>query len=111
MCDAATYFATSQLVLVSGKLYYDLVKERLQRKLDSSVAIVRLEELCPFPIEDIAATLAKYAHATEVVWCQEEPQNMGAYGFVEPRLRQMLRQGLNVGVEREFKLHMCACDF
>ena len=51
-----------KVVFVSGKLYYDLVKERESRKLDSQVAIVRMEELCPFPVEDVKGVMSKYAN-------------------------------------------------
>ena len=63
-----------RVVFCSGKVYYDLLEERRQRELDN-VAIVRIEQLYPFPVEDYAATIRHYPKATEVVWCQEEPQN------------------------------------
>jgi hypothetical protein len=61
---------------------------------------VRVEELMPFPVQDLATMLSKYNNAKQVVWCQEEPQNMGAYGFMEPRLRQMLPGDLKVQIAR-----------
>ncbi|OZJ02164.1 hypothetical protein BZG36_04628 [Bifiguratus adelaidae] len=79
-----------KVVFVSGKLYYDLVKERLSRKLEGEVLIVRLEELCPFPAQQLKDVLRDYSHAQKFIWCQEEPQNGGAYQFVAPRLSQLL---------------------
>jgi 2-oxoglutarate dehydrogenase E1 component len=75
-----------RLVLMSGKLYYDLVKARK----DNPVAIVRVEELYPFPEEELKAELAKY-EGVEVVWVQEEPENMGAWWHLERLCRERLR--------------------
>ena len=80
-----------QRVLVcSGKVYYDLLNERTERKLDN-VAIVRVEQLAPFPFHDAAAELQRYPHA-QVVWAQEEPMNMGAYVYAKDRLESTLKQ-------------------
>ncbi|KAL0089060.1 hypothetical protein F4703DRAFT_1839178 [Phycomyces blakesleeanus] len=81
-----------KVVFVSGKLYYDLAKEKSERGLDERVALVRIEELCPFPRDQIKQEIEKYEHAGEFVWCQEEPQNAGAYSFMAPRLAQLLPQ-------------------
>ena len=82
-----------RVVLVAGKLYYDLAKARAARGLDARVALVRLEELCPFPFSALAAALRAHGAAREVVWAQEEPRNMGAWTFIEPRLRSILGEG------------------
>ncbi|SAM06364.1 hypothetical protein [Absidia glauca] len=79
-----------KVVFVSGKLYYDLQKEKIDRGLNDRVALIRIEELCPFPKDQIKDELDKYRYATEFVWCQEEPENAGAYGFMAPRLSQMI---------------------
>ena len=73
-------------MLLTGKLYYDLAKERAARGLDGRVALVRIEELSPFPFADVRAVFARYAGASEVVWAQEEPRNQGAWTHVAPRL-------------------------
>src|SRR5690606_37890801 len=79
--EIATGEAVRRVVLCSGKVYYDLRKERDERGL-TDVAVLRVEQLFPFPENTLAAELAKYP-AAEVVWCQEEPQNMGAWYFVD----------------------------
>ncbi|RIA85155.1 thiamine diphosphate-binding protein [Glomus cerebriforme] len=85
-----------KIIFVCGKLYYDLVKERQNKKLVDKVAIVRIEELCPFPKKDIEQELNNYNNVEEFVWCQEEPQNNGAFTFIEPRLNQILPNGQKV---------------
>ncbi|NRB59855.1 MAG: 2-oxoglutarate dehydrogenase E1 component [Winogradskyella sp.] len=69
------------LVFVTGKFYYDLLdeKEKLER---DDIALVRIEQLFPLPTEDIKAVLEKYKNADDIVWAQEEPRNMGAYGHM-----------------------------
>ncbi|CAB4445777.1 unnamed protein product [Rhizophagus irregularis] len=79
-----------KVVFVCGKLYYDLVKERQNKKLENKVAIIRVEELCPFPRKDIEQELSNYNNVQEFIWCQEEPQNNGAFTFIEQRLNQIL---------------------
>jgi len=73
--------AVKTLVFVTGKFYYDLLeeKEKLER---TDVAIVRIEQLFPLPIEDIKNALDKYSKASDIVWAQEEPRNMGAYSHM-----------------------------
>src|SRR5258707_14618529 len=72
-----------RVILVSGKLYYDLVKEREVRGLGERVAIVRVEELCPFPFEALRQVLSGVT--SDVRWVQEEPRNQGAWTHVCPR--------------------------
>jgi 2-oxoglutarate dehydrogenase E1 component len=77
-----------RLVLTSGKVYYDLFEERAKRGI-KDIAIVRTEQYYPFADKEIAAELARYKNA-EVVWCQEEPENMGAYRFIGPKIGHLL---------------------
>jgi len=77
--------AVKRVVLCSGKVYYDLMEAR-KKSEDRSVAVVRLEQFYPFPLTSIRETLAKYSNADELVWAQEEPQNMGGWTFVQNRL-------------------------
>ena len=73
-----------RVVLCTGKLYYDLLKGREDRRADP-VALVRLEQLYPFPSADVARVLARYPATADLVWAQEEPQNMGPWRFVRER--------------------------
>ena len=68
----------SHIGMCSGKVFYDLEAKRLERGLDN-VAIIRIEQLYPFPKESLRATLEKYRNLTGIVWCQEEPENQGAW--------------------------------
>lgn len=77
-----------RVILCSGKIYFELRRARRERKL-TDIAVVRLEQLYPFPGDAISATLQRYSKA-ELVWCQEEPENMGAWEFVERRVRRLL---------------------
>lgn len=79
----------TRVVFCSGKVYFDLLESRRTDGLHS-VAVVRVEQLYPFPAEEYAATIRKYAHAHEIVWCQEEPQNQGAWYQIRHRLQEAL---------------------
>ena len=78
-----------RVVFCSGKVYYDLVEARQVQGIDD-VAIIRIEQLYPFPITQYAAVLATYDKADDIVWCQEEPQNQGAWYLVKHRLQEPL---------------------
>jgi 2-oxoglutarate dehydrogenase E1 component len=78
-----------RVVLSSGKVYFDLLKARRAAKVDD-VALVRVEQLYPFPVAETEAVLAKYPNAREVVWCQEEPQNQGAWYQIRHRLQTLV---------------------
>jgi 2-oxoglutarate dehydrogenase E1 component len=77
-----------RVVLCSGKVYYDLLATRRERNLND-VAILRLEQMYPFPEKTLGRLLAPYRDA-EVIWCQEEPENMGAWSFVDRRIEKVL---------------------
>ncbi len=77
-----------RVVLCSGKIYYDLAQAREQKKI-SHVALIRMEQLYPWHEEAIGALLQRFPREAETVWVQEESQNMGAWHFVEPRLRAL----------------------
>jgi len=77
-----------RVVLCSGKVFYDLNAAR-ENAQDLKVAIVRLEQFYPFPGERLKEIFASYPNATQIFWTQEEPQNMGGWMFVEPRLREI----------------------
>jgi 2-oxoglutarate dehydrogenase E1 component len=89
---AANAKKVDRVVACSGKVYYDLLEESQKRKLDN-VALLRVEQLYPFPRALLAAQLKKYAGAADVVWCQEEPQNQGAWYQIKHHLDACLQPG------------------
>ncbi|MBC9179298.1 2-oxoglutarate dehydrogenase E1 component [Pseudoroseomonas ludipueritiae] len=78
-----------RVVICTGKVYYDLLQERRDKGLNE-VAIIRLEQMYPFPKNTLARVLSEYKNA-EIVWCQEEPENMGAWTFVDRRIEKVLK--------------------
>ena len=72
-----------RLIFCTGKIYYDLTA----KPLSDEVAVVRVEELYPWPHTELSQVLDRYANCSEIVWAQEEPKNMGAWSYVAPRLR------------------------
>jgi 2-oxoglutarate dehydrogenase E1 component len=79
--------AVRRLVLCSGKIYYDIVGHELRAEA-STVAVARVEQLYPFPLGHISALIAAYPEVREIVWAQEEPQNMGAWRSIRHRLEE-----------------------
>jgi 2-oxoglutarate dehydrogenase E1 component len=79
-----------RVVICSGKVYYDLYDEREKRGVDD-VYLLRVEQLYPFPLKALLKELSRFKDA-EIIWCQEEPKNMGAWSFVEPYLEWVLGQ-------------------
>nr|XP_021527923.1 2-oxoglutarate dehydrogenase-like, mitochondrial isoform X3 [Aotus nancymaae] len=80
-----------RLIFCTGKVYYDLVKERSSQGLEEKVAITRLEQISPFPFDLIKQEAEKYPRA-ELAWCQEEHKNMGYYDYISPRFMTILRR-------------------
>ncbi len=85
-----------RVIACSGKVYYDLVRKREERGSDD-VAILRVEQLYPFPHKVFANELKKYPNATELVWCQDEPQNQGAWFFVQHYINENMLDGQKLG--------------
>ncbi len=85
-----------RVLVCSGKVYYDLVKKREELGADD-VAILRAEQLYPFPHKAFAAELKKYPNATELVWTQDEPQNQGAWFFVQHYIHENMLPGQKLG--------------
>ena len=81
--------AVRRLVFCSGKVYYDMLAAREQSDAPL-VALTRIEELYPFPADQVAEVILRYPRLEEVAWVQEEPRNMGAWTYVAPRLRDIL---------------------
>jgi 2-oxoglutarate dehydrogenase E1 component len=84
--------AVSRVLLSSGKVFYDLAAAREEKKA-SNVALVRVEQLYPFPADALRRTLAAFPGTKDVVWVQEESRNMGAWTFVSPLLHEVLPPG------------------
>jgi 2-oxoglutarate dehydrogenase E1 component len=87
--------AVRRLVLCSGKVYYDIVGHE-ERAGARDVAVARLEQLYPFPVDEAAELCASYPHLGELVWVQEEPQNMGAWRSIRHRLESAVPEGVAV---------------
>ena len=79
-----------RVVLCTGKVYFDLYEDREKRGIDD-VYLLRVEQLYPFPLKALVNELSRFKNA-EIVWCQEEPKNMGSWTFVEPYLAWVLEQ-------------------
>jgi 2-oxoglutarate dehydrogenase E1 component len=85
-----------RIVACSGKVYFDLVKKRAELGADD-VAILRVEQLYPFPHKAFSTELKKYPNATDLVWCQDEPQNQGAWFFVQHYIHENMVEGQKLG--------------
>ena len=106
---------TRRVVFCSGKVYYDLLEARQVHGIND-VAIIRIEQLYPFPISEYAGLLKEYAQVDEIVWCQEEPQNQGAWYQIRHRLQEPLedrqqlyyagRPGAAAPASGIFKIHV-----
>ncbi len=82
----------NRVIFCSGKVYYDLLDYREASGLGATTAIIRLEQLYPLYEEKLARIVSKFLHAPKFVWCQEEPQNMGAWNFLLPRLSALFNK-------------------
>ena len=85
-----------RVIACSGKVYYDLVRKREERGLDD-VAVIRIEQLYPFPHKAFAAELKKFPNVSDIVWCQDEPQNQGAWFFVQHYIHENMQDGQKLG--------------
>ncbi len=85
-----------RIVMCSGKVYYDLAKKREEKGLED-VAILRAEQLYPFPHKAFSNEVKKYPNATEIVWTQDEPQNQGAWFFVQHYIHENMMEGQKLG--------------
>ena len=81
----------TRLVLCSGKVYYDLRDTRRENEMDN-VAIIRLEQLYPFPEQELEDALAPYTHLKEIIWCQDEPMNQGAWYASQHHMRRVIHK-------------------
>ena len=85
-----------RIIACSGKVYYDLVKKREEKGQDD-VAIIRVEQLYPFPHKAFAAEIKRFPNAVDIVWCQDEPQNQGAWFFVQHQIHENMLDGQKLG--------------
>ena len=85
-----------RIVACSGKVYYDLARKREEKGIDD-VVLLRVEQLYPFPHKVFAAELKKYPNVTDLVWCQDEPQNQGAWFFVQHYIHENMTEGQKLG--------------
>ncbi len=93
--DALEADQVRRIIACSGKVYYDLINARRSKGI-ADMAIIRLEQLYPFPHDDFAAQLTRYPNATEFVWCQEEPGNQGAWHRIQHYLARHLRKNMRL---------------
>ena len=91
-----------RVVLCSGKVYYDLLQAREDKWLDGKVALIRLEQLAPFPEDALQLELKRYSPTAKYIWCQEEPRNMGGWFFVAPRIENLME---DAGIEQRRLLY------
>jgi 2-oxoglutarate dehydrogenase E1 component len=82
----------TRVLICSGQVYYDLLAAREERKI-ADVAVVRLEQMYPFPANEVRDILARYRETADIVWVQEEPRNMGAWRFVQEQIQPILEPG------------------
>ena len=85
-----------RIVACSGKVYYDLARKREEKGIDD-VVLLRVEQLYPFPHKAFSTELKKYPNATDIVWCQDEPQNQGAWFFVQHYIHENMTEGQKLG--------------
>lgn len=82
----------TRMILCSGKVYYDLLEQKHENSL-SNIALIRIEQLYPFPAKELAQLMNQYNKASQVIWCQEEPRNQGAWYTIRHYLESLIRQG------------------
>ncbi|MCY4746544.1 2-oxoglutarate dehydrogenase E1 component [Pelomonas sp. UHG3] len=108
--DSIVADKVKRVIVCSGKVYYDLVKTRAEKKAND-VAIVRVEQLYPFPHKAFSTELKKYPNATDIVWCQDEPQNQGAWFFVQHYVHENMLDGQKLGYAGRAASASPACGY
>ncbi|PPK41655.1 transketolase-like protein [Trinickia symbiotica] len=87
LLEASRASSVERVIVATGKVYFELLEHRRVDATDTP--IIRVEQLYPFPAQQLAAELARYPNLKTIVWCQEESRNQGAWSFVEPQLREL----------------------
>jgi len=108
--DAIPPEGVRRVVLCSGKVFFDLLAARRERAIED-VAIVRVEQLYPFPRRGLESLLGRYANAVELVWCQEEPRNQGAWYQIQHHLRALKQAGQSLGYAGRSPSASPACGY
>jgi 2-oxoglutarate dehydrogenase E1 component len=91
-CEDVDRANVSRILVCSGKIYYDLIKARAERKRED-IAIIRIEQLYPFPEDKLGKEFEKYSFADEIVWVQDEPQNQGPWNYAHSKVLAVMRKG------------------
>lgn len=99
-----------RLIACSGKIYYDLVNRRRENTAENT-AIIRIEQLYPFPLEEFAAELAHYPELKEIVWCQDEPKNQGYWRFLQHYIMKAMTPGQQFGYAGRLASASTACGY
>jgi 2-oxoglutarate dehydrogenase E1 component len=86
----------TRVVICSGKVYYELAQQRKERKIEN-IALVRIEQLYPFPHKGLAEVMAQFKNATEIVWCQDEPRNQGAWFYIQHHILEHMQPNQRLG--------------
>jgi 2-oxoglutarate dehydrogenase E1 component len=108
--DAIEPESVRRVVLCSGKVFFDLLTARRERRIDD-IAILRVEQLYPFPRRDLRELLHPYANAREIVWCQEEPRNQGAWYQIQHHLRALKHGDQSLGYAGRSPSASPACGY
>ena len=99
-----------RLIACSGKVYYDLVNRRRENTVED-VAIIRIEQLYPFPLEEFGAELALYPQLKDIVWCQDEPKNQGYWRFLQHYIMKAMTPGQQFGYAGRLASASTACGY
>ncbi|EME31689.1 2-oxoglutarate dehydrogenase E1 component isoform 1 [Galdieria sulphuraria] len=84
-----------KVIFCSGKFYFDLLEQR-ESMPSSSAVLIRLEQLAPFPFQEVVILSLRQYPSARIIWCQEEPKNMGAYSYIKPRMEACIRYDNNI---------------
>ncbi|MBE9568144.1 MAG: 2-oxoglutarate dehydrogenase E1 component [Proteobacteria bacterium] len=87
---------TKRVIICSGKIYYELLEARRVNRIHD-IVLLRVEQIYPFPGEQLDALLEQYGHTCDLIWCQEEPKNQGAWDFIKPRIPAMISERWQLG--------------